>query len=595
MLADVALGHIQDPAGIQLTAVGDRAVIAVAPAKGDTKGTTWVGVDPGMDAETSPVVWSTRLACPVAGQTSQVLAAPPLVLCRTEQDVFALRASDGSVVWRYHAAGKIEKLAVSGKRVAVREGERLLAVLALQTEGGVQGGQVLRRLDTLGAPLQAAMLTAAGPVALLVAKGADDAAAGHTHQIVAVPLADAASTADARLEPLQPAWKVAFGAADYALFPSQTAILAAPVPGTMQARDASTGRLLWLDPTTILPTVEPLPSGLAVAGIRPDGQRWVGLADPRTQVIRWRRVWELGGLHGIGEDNGHMVFLGDGGWLVARATDGALEGQGELADDEAIAAVQAADHVLTQLIFKRRSGLSWHQRTLTVGPLPEPLTQQPHVPWLSSGWRLVWMDLRHGGRDVATGLPGDGPLLGWSTEVTQHAEGWDVTTAPMRAGATDTGVKQTWSTELLRTASRVSLNPAAAGADSALTFALSAQQWQLLDQTGHVDLGVGVDASQTFHRQGLATVRMQVRDPKGNLRWTDLDTMMIATADGTTRLWLLAYQQQALVVRAELATRLWALAIAEPAVFAQPNGTGAHPTTQATRRGKAAKKAKRGR
>ena len=560
---------------------GFSAVIAVEPAKGDTKGTIWFGIDPGMDAQTSPVVWSTRVACPVAGHAAQVVAAPPLVLCRTDKDIFALKAGDGSVAWRYHAAGKLDKMAVAGQRVAVRDGDKLLAVLALGD------GRVVRRFDTQGAPLQAAMVTAAGPVALLVAKSGPGTVAGKTHAIVAQPLAEAASTTDARLEPLVPAWRRAFGAADYAVLPSEQTIFSVPVPATLQARDAATGRVLWVDPTTLLPTVEPLQAGLAVAGIRHDGQRWVGLADPRTQVIRWRVKWELGTLHGVGEDNGHLVFLGDNGWLVVRARDGALEGQGEVADDEAIASVQAADHVLTRLVFQRHGGFSWHQHMLNAGPAPEGLTPQPSVPWLSSGWRLVWLDLRHGGRDAETGLPGDGPLNGWASAVTQDFGTWHVSTSPMQDGEVGKALDDLSTPPTLKSAAKITLTPEVTAGTDGLLFAVSIDRWEALQEKGAVDLAVAQEPLQSFHREGLATVRTQVRDTKGQLRWTDMDTELVANGDRTTRLWLLAYGDSALVVRAETPTRTWALAMVEPDVVAHPKAGDAHPT------GKSGKKTKR--
>lgn len=578
-LSQIAIDHVKDLSAIKLTSVGDRTLVTVPAPAGDDKGAFWYGIDPGMDAQTARVVWTTRLACPVAAAQGEIVATTNAVLCRTDHDVFALAPQDGSVRWRFHHKKRLTLLASAGQRVAVNVDNDELTVLDLSN------GRVLRRFALEGAPLQAAALSPNGPLAFVVAHLADSAANGQSHRILAQPLAEAASTTDARIEPLQPLWQAPFGGADYRLVPSQGALVATPVAGVIDAHDLATGKILWAEPVPLLPTLEPLADGLAVGGIRPDGVRWVGLADTRTRITRWRRTWPYGALHGVGVDNGHVVWLGDGGWLVTRATDGQLEASGDLTDASEVTAVQAADHVLTLLVSQGKSGAHWQQVTLNPTQAPPAIAEQPALDWLAPGRRLVFLDFAHGGRDPQTLLPGDGPMQAVAVWPRATADGWafghDQPDSDKSARAGSVQV----SAAALATSTRVLLRlpPGALTTADASALRLSQASWQTLQQTRRAELTLD-GAPLTLHLEGLGASRLQVRDKTGAFRWADVDTQVVANEDGSVRLWLMPFAQSALIVRAELPTRTWALMN----VDRQPEPTAA-PVTQ-TKPGKKAGK-----
>ncbi len=553
-LSQIATDHLKDPSGIKLTSVGDRTVIAVQPRVGDDKGAFWYGVDPGMDAQTARVVWSSRIACPLPDGTGEVLATPSAVLCRTDHDVFAIAPHDGSVRWRYHHNDKLALMVTAGDRVAVNVDNGELAVLELTT------GRVLRRFALHGAPLQAAALSPNGPLALITARTAGSAPVGHSHAILAQPLAEAASTTTARLEELAPLWRVPFGGAEYRLVPSQTAFVATPVAGVIDARDLATGKTLWADAVPLLPTLEPLADGLAVGGIRPDGVRWVGMADTRTRITKWRRAWSFGALHGVGSDNGHAIWLGDGGWLVTRAGDGQWEASGELADSTEVASVQAADHVLTLLLWHGKSGGEWQQVALSPTQAPPPLPDMPELDWLTPGRQLAFLDFVHGGRDAQTQLPGDGAMQAVTVWPLAAAEGTAFAFRRQDAkGTTEEGGRST-TQQAIDTAQRLDLELPAGHATLAdrTAWQMSQVLWQTLLRTGRVELTLdGVVLA--LHLEGLASVRLQVRDHVGAFRWADVDAQVAASEDGAVRLWLMPHRGTAMVARAELPRRTWAL------------------------------------
>ena len=553
-LSQIDLTHVKDPAGIKLTSMGDRTLIAVPPAEDDEAaakvGAAWYGVDPGMDAQTARVVWTSRLACPLAGGIGEVLATPTLVLCRTDHDVFALAPQDGTVRWRFHHKKNLAPMATAGQRVAVNVDNEELDVLDLAN------GRVLRRFALHGAPLQAAALSPNGPLAFVVAKVADNAAPGHSHQILAQPLAEAASTTDARIEPLAPLWQMPFGGADYRLVPSQTTLVATPIAGVVDARDLATGHVLWADSTLLLPTLEPLAAGLAVGGIRPDGVRWVGLADPRTKVTTWRRPWTLGALHGVGLDNGHLVWLGDGGWLVTRAKDGQQEATGSVPDDAEVAQVQAADHVLTLLLWGRKTGGSWQQVALGETQPPPPLPAPPQLDWLEPGRQLLVLQYAHGGRDPQTLLPGDGAigaLMIWPTR--PHAASF----AYQAVGDKPEPVLTRTSTpDALANARSLDLLLAPGVPSDVPALLLSHAAWRTLVETGRGELKLD-GAALTLHVDGPASSRLQVRDAAGVFHWADVDVQIAANEDSSVRLWLMPYGNAALAVRMESPKRTWAV------------------------------------
>ncbi len=552
-LSQIAIDHLKDASGLKLTSVGDRTLIAVQAPEGDDKGAFWYGVDPGMDAATARVVWTSRVACPLP-TVGEVLATPSLVLCRTDHDVFALAPQDGGVRWRFRHKKPLALMATVGERVAVNVDNEELVVLELAT------GRVLRRFALLGAPLQAVGESPNGPLALIVAKAADGAPAGQTHEIVAQPLSDAASTTNAQLEPLAPLWRTPFGGADYRLVPSQTTVVATPVPGVIDARDLATGKVLWAEPVPLLPTLEPLTDGLAVGGIRPDGLRWVGIANTRTKITVWRRAWPFGALHGVGLDNGHVVFLGDGGWLVARAKDGQLEATGEVSDAGEVIAVQAADHVLTLLTSQGRAGATWQQVALSPTEAPPPLPPPPPVDWLAAGRQLQFLDFPHGGRDPRTLLPGDGAMLAVTVWPLKSAQGWAFEFRRQDAKGEGQNGTRTMTAEALESAARFDLDLAAAGAAVANRTALRLSKglWRALLDTGRAELTLD-GAQLALHLDGLASTRLQVRDEAGVFHWADVDVQVASNEDGSVRLWLLPYGDAAIAARAELPHLTWAL------------------------------------
>ena len=553
-LSQIPLDHLKDPSGVKLTSIGDRTLIAVPPPAGDDKGAFWYGVDPGMDAQTARVVWSSRVACPVASSSGEVLATPSVVLCRTDHDVFALAPQDGSVRWRFHHKQKLAAMVTAGQRVAVSVDNEELNVLDLAN------GRVLRRFAMHGAPLQAAAQSPNGPLAFIVVRMPEGAPPGHSHRIVAQPLAEAASTTEAKLEPLQPLWHVAFGGADYRLVPSQSALVATPVAGVIDARDLATGKTLWADPVPLLPTLEPLTDGLAVGGIRPDGVRWIGIADTRTKITNWRRAWPFGALHGVGLDNGHVVWLGDGGWLVTRATDGQLEASAETTDDGEIATVQAADHVLTLLLWRGKTGGSWQQVALSPRQAPPPLPEPAQLDWLTPGRQLIFFDFEHNGRDPQTLLPGDGTMQGLTVWPVGTTDGWRLEYRRQDAKGLSQLGAQTTTREALATAPRMDLTllPGDVTATDRTSLRLSKALWQTLTQTGRVDVVLDGEPL-ALHVEGLASVRLQARDKAGAFRWADVDVQVAANEDGGVRLWLMPYGDSAIAARAELPHRTWAL------------------------------------
>ncbi len=581
VLSQIAVDHLTDASGIKLMSVGDRTVVAVQPPEGDDKGAYWYGVDPGMDAATARVVWASRVACPLPG-VGEVVATASLVLCRTDHDLFALAPADGSVRWRFHAKRELAPLATAGQRVAINLDNEELDVLDLQT------GHVLRRFELHGAPLQTAALSPNGPLALIVAKAVGAAAVGHTHEMLAQPLAEAASTTTAKLEPLAPLWRVPFGGADYRLVPSQTAVVATPMPGVIDARDLATGKVLWAEPVPLLPTLEPLADGLAVGGIRPDGVRWIGVADTRTRITTWRRAWPYGALHGVGMDNGHVVWLGDGGWLVTRGKDGQLEASGEVADAGDVVAVQAADHVLTLLTWQGKTGALWHQFTLSPAQPPPPLPDQPATEWLAPGRQLVFMDFAHGGRDPQTLLPGNGAMMALMVWPVATAQGWAFEFRRQDDNGTGQNGTRTMTAEALESAG-IDLDLAAAGpaAASRTALRLSKQLWRALLDTGRAEQTLD-GGKLGLHLDGPASSRLQVRDKDGIFHWADVDVQVASTADGTYRLWLMPYGDAALVVRAELPNQTLALMSVDwrPAVEPPPN---ARPAGKAANKSKSPK------
>ena len=553
-LAQIALDHVKDPSGIKLTSVGDRTLIAVAAPDDDrAKGAFWYGVDPGMDAQTARVIWTNRLACPLPDGTGEVIATPSLVLCRTDHDVFAIAPQDGSVRWHFHHKKLLAPMATAGQRVAVNAANEELAVLDLPT------GRVLRRFALGGAPLQAAAMSAHGPLALIVAKRADSTAPGHSHQIIAQPLAEAASTTDARLEPLTPLWLAPFGGADYRLLPSQGLLVTTPVTGVVDARDLASGRVLWAEPTPLLPTLEPLAEGLAIGGIRTDGVRWIGLADARSKITAWRRPWTLGALHGVGLDNGHVVWLGDDGWEVTRVRDGNLEASGALHDDAELATVQAADHVLTLLLWRHKLGGTLQQVALQPTQPPPPVPALPPPDWLVPGRQLVFFDFVHGGRDPQTLLPGDGTMQALTVWPEASASGFTFAFRRQDAHGAGPEAKRTIPDEALATAPGLELSGEADGsANDRTTLQLSQAVWQTLTKTGHADLLFEGEAL-ALHLEGPSSVRLQVRNTSGLLHWADVDTQVAVNENGKVRLWLMALGDRALAIRAETPRRTWAL------------------------------------
>lgn len=553
-LSQIAVDHVKDPSGVKVTSVGDRTVIAVQPPGRDDKGAFWYGVDPGMDAQTARIVWTSRLACPLADGTGELLATSSLVLCRTDHDVFALAPQDGSVRWRFHHKLKLATLATAGERVAVSVDNEELEVLDLQT------GHVLRRFALHGAPLQTVAQSPDGPMALIVARLADGAPPGHSHEIIAQPLADAASTTVARLEELTPSWRAPFGGADYRLVASQNALVATPVAGVIDARDLATGKALWADAVPLLPTLEPLREGLAVGGIRPDGVRWVGLADTRTRIVKWRRPWPYGALHGVGSDNGHLIWLGDGGWIATGAADGQLEASGDLPENMDVTSVQAANHVLTLLLWHGKTGGAWQQVGLHATEAPPPLPDPPPLDWLTAGRQLTFLDFAHGGRDPQTQLPGDGAMQGVTVWPTAAATGWAMTFRRQDAKGTGQDGSRTVAAAALETAARMDLGliPGQAALGDRTFLQLSRAVWRTLTLTGRADLTLD-GVALALHLDGLASVRMQVRDKSGSFRWADVDTQVASSEDGAARLWLMPYEGTAIAARAELPHRTWAL------------------------------------
>ncbi len=553
-LSQIPLDHLKDPSGVKLTSVGDRTLIAVQPPASDDKGAFWYGVDPGMDAQTARVVWTSRVACPLTTGTGDVQATPTWVLCRTDHDVFALSPADGSVRWRFHHKDRITAMGFADQRVAVNVDNAELTSLDLKS------GRVLRRFDLRGAPLQAVVQSPQGPLALVVAKFDDQAPTGFSHRIYAQPLAEAASTAAAPVEPLSPAWSAPFGGADYRLVPSQNAIVTTPASGVIDARDTATGKVLWAEPTPLLPTLEPLADGLAVGGIRPDGIRWIGLANTRTRITTWRRAWPFAALQGVGLDNGHVVWLGEGGWLVTRAQDGQQEAAGELTDDAEVASVQAADHVMTLLLWRRKTGGTWQQVALHPIEPPKALAELESQDWLVPGRQLNFLHFRHEGRDPQTLLPGDGAMLALTVWPKAAASGWAFDFRLTDAkGAGQNGARSTSKDEMDNaTALDLDLVPGPTAPADHTALQVSRALWQKLTQTGEMTLKL--DGEQvTLRGAGPASVRLQVRDKPGPFHWADVDVQVASTADGSIRLWWMPFGESAIAARAELAHRTWAL------------------------------------
>lgn len=582
-LTDIQLGLEQDPGALKLTSVGDRTIVALLPAENDPKGATWHGIDPGMDAQTTRVIWTSRLACPLLPEHELQVAGGPsgsLVLCRTDHDVFALSPQDGSVRWRFHDDRKLERIGHAGQRVAVNLADTLLIVLDLQT------GKVLRRFGLGGAPLGTVVNSAAGPLALVVTLR-DSTEEGHTHALLAQSLAEPASTTDARPEPLQPLWQTPFGAATYALFPSQNAVTGSPAPMTIDAHDTATGQTLWTEPAQFLPTLEPVPGGLAVGGVRPDGVRWIGLMETRTRVLRWRRPWTLGALQGVGEDNGHLLWLGERGWLVTRLADGVQEAAGQAPEDHDIAAIQAADHVLTLALWHQKTGLIWQQIPLTGTELPQPLPPQVPPNWLTPDRQLLWVDLRHGGRDKQTLLPGDGPLYGHETTFERAAAGWQFKLLTRRGNASMEPQQVKMPQDALQHAHRLVVDLAHIPPGQATMLVVSRDVWKALRDSGRTELALDDAPPVAFHTAGDSAVRMQTREGK-TLHWTDLDVKVVTNDDGSARLWLMplagpGLEDLALVVRAELPKQTWALTVAQP-VVQQPVQTPQQPGKKARKK-----------
>ena len=553
-LEQIAVGADLDAASVRLAAVGDRTLVAVQPLEQDQRGALWYGVEPGMDARSARVVWSTRLACPLAGGPGEVVATATLVLCRTDHDVFALSAADGTVRWRFHHDRPLNALHPAGARLAIDvDGEELVALEAAS-------GRTLARYALGGAPLRAAAMTPDGPLAFVVHK-ADAARPGHTHAIAAQPLAADSPTPDVR-EAMKPLWRKPFGGADYRLVPSEDMLLATPMPGVLDARELTTGTVRWLDPTPLLPTLEALPGGLAVGGIRPDGVRWVGLARARTQVRRWRQAWTHGALQGVGEDNGHLVWLGETGWLVTRVSDGSVEARGDLAEDTLVAAVQAADHAVTLLLWQPRSGATWLHVPLTTTQPPAALPAAPALDWLEPGRELAWLDYAHGGRDPETGLPGDGPmqeLVVWPLAASEDALRFAFRRRTV-------GIAEVRGERVLAATARaeghrldLTLDAGTAVWADRTALLVAGQTWRALAAGNEVDLAVGDERVQRFVRLGSGSTRLQVADKAGVLRWADVDAEIATNGAGDVRLWLVPMGEEALVVRAELPRQTWAL------------------------------------
>ncbi|MGM0578611.1 MAG: hypothetical protein ACQEXJ_23000 [Myxococcota bacterium] len=358
------------------------------------------------------IAWTRDHACPddVDGEPWIETMAGRAV-CKTRHAIVGVDLATGAEAWRWESEARLFVTARAGDRVITSAGNEVLVVL------DPRDGRVLRRVVLDGAVPEAGAVAGDEPIALVVDQMNEDPKA-----LLAQPVGGRAA-AGADPEPMSPRWRVPFDAFDRHVAPSEDTVKTRPREGIEVSRALDDGAFQWLDFLDIRPPVAWGPQAGIAAVRRPEGS-WVAAVDPLERTVRWQRPWPYpGGIESADQAEGRALVVGEDGWMLYRAEDGAALAGRPLEAGEGLAAAGASEQAVTWVTaLGERHRI--HHGPLEVGAAATAPPETPARPdWLRPGVRLVYGLVVHQGRDPETGYFREGQATHFVVDVESLEDG----------------------------------------------------------------------------------------------------------------------------------------------------------------------------